>query len=159
MPTTTTPIRSTVKARLAVVMAAVVPSGVAVSRAYPGREEEREYVVGGETTGNLSIRTQRAGRKARDDEFVVEYWIRTAVDHSTAADAEDRAEAIFATIESGFADPTVIGPHLQGGTTWEAINGLVWALIDGYDGPDAVVSEGGWSAELRFEVRVLARLD
>lgn len=147
----------TVKATLVTLIDAAL--AVPVTWAWPGPDAEHECVFLGPHPATADIRldlssqiaTVKAGRKQRQEEYVVRVTVWSFRPELTTADAqtcETRAFELAAEVEDVLAD----NPRL----------GLAAGVIQ-YAEVDAVSStlfpfNSGWATELAIDVRVRARL-
>lgn len=143
-----TSIRTSVKSALVSTIAAALPT-VQVTQGWPGRAIEPEFVAIANVAGNLSLPLMQAGRKPRDDDFVVTILISTAKGgRDTFAEVEARAEDLYAVIENALANDPSLG----------AIDGVLWAAIERVEGPNSEITTEGPAAFLTVDIAVRSRL-
>jgi hypothetical protein len=123
-------------------------AGIQVERAHPGPEKlDREAVWLGAARGRHVIPVMKAGRKSRDEEYIVEVLLSVVKPGGTLEEAEERAFALLAEVEDVLADD----PRL--GTT-----AILWAKAGEWGESSGYLDEGA-EADIRLEVECKARLD
>jgi hypothetical protein len=144
----TTSIRSEVKAALVSTITAALP-GVQVSQGWPGRGIEPEFVAVANVSGTMSLPLMQAGRKPREDDFVISILIGTAKGgRDTIEEVEARALELLAVVEDALADDPSLGE----------IDGVLWMAIERVDGPNSEITTEGPAAFLTVEIAVRSRL-
>ena len=119
---------------------------VAVSYAWPGDALERVALYLGNVTGRHDPAGMRAGRKSRDEEFVVEVFVEVRADGEPQEVADERAVAVAREVEDALADDPTL-----------ASSSLLWARVETYELRQSATTEGRW-AGVRLGVRCRSRL-
>lgn len=121
--------------------------GVAVQDGMQPRDTKLETIsIGDVRSVNTGLDHMVTGRKMRSDQFVfdVEFWAHQQ-GQKTPAIAKMRAAVMLAALENILADNATF-------------NGLQWAQINGYDGPDAYpLDTGGYGAHVLAHVECLSK--
>jgi hypothetical protein len=147
----------TVKARLVTLFDAALT--VPVTYAWPGPETADECVFLGPHPSTADIRidlssqipTIKAGRKQRQEEYVVRVTVWSFRPELTPVDAqtcEERAFALAAEVEDVLADDPRLG-LAAGAIQYAEVDSIASTLFP---------FKSGWATELAIDIRVRARL-
>jgi hypothetical protein len=146
MPTTS--IRTAVKTRLVDLLTDAL-NPVQVSYGWPGQDLQDESVFCGQTTGQVTVADFRAGRKTRDDTFTVEVFFLAMKPGQTAAQAEERAEELYGSLETALAENPKLGD----------LPGVIHVAQLGNEVEiKSAPSTEGWEAEVRAVITVKTRV-
>lgn len=150
MTTTKTPARAAVKARLvellrrhATLRDVQVEQGIPAGLAH-------EHVVIEDVTGLSEIRSVKAGRKFRQDQFTVTvHFLAGAKDGKDARAHDARVTAMYAALDDVLADDPTLG----------RLAGLQHAQLGQVDGPNSWGTEDGWVAGITAQIVCLTHLN
>lgn len=146
----TTSIRTTAKAAVVTVLAAALP-GKQVVYGWPGKDFERDCVyVLGPFEAAVTFPVEMAGRKMRDDIFVLTVEFFTDVEGGTIKEAEQRVEAMYVAAENVFAADQ----------TLSNLDGVIDVLY-GPDvlGPNSSYNQQGAQAVMTVPITIHSRLN
>lgn len=121
--------------------------GVTIKYGFPGDTAKSEmiWMAGTNVDGTQNIETMRAGKKRRNEEYVLNLYIDSA--KRKPEDSEKRACAISAEIEDALAsDPTIMDTP-----------NVMWAVVSGME-MDTTETTTGAGTRLRIEVTVRGNL-
>lgn len=122
-------------------------SGVQVSYSWPGKTVKRESVWCAKATGTSSVPTMKAGRKARDETYVLEVIVEVIVEGKDQQQADERALELAAEIENVAADDPRLGTDF-----------LLSLTVENHDLDEGGPTDTGYGARVRLGLRCNARL-
>lgn len=142
-------VRGTVKAELVkrIKAAGAARAKVQVETDWPGNALENESIYMPQCTGRVTMPVTNAGRRMRNDEFVVTIVVQAGKAGQTRATAVARAEVMLSWVEDALAEDPGLG----------GIDGLGHALQGTTEGPDTFPTKTGAVAFFTVEVDCLAR--
>lgn len=148
MTAPTTSIRAAYKAELkALLVAEPATSGVQIEVGMPPYPKvQKRHIIVAKTTGNIQIPVFQAGRKQRDDMFMLTVAFSSTRQGKTMEEAEADVSSFFAPFENIYADD----PTLD-------IEGVLRAEIQQVEGPNSAITGEGAQAWIVAEVLVHAR--
>lgn len=125
---------------------------VQTDRAFPPDLQD-EVIHCGEIRGSGQEQKIAAGRRRRDEEYVLDVWIFAKKPGQTIDDAESRAGELVGELEDVLASVNDANTPLL----VAEVEGLQWALPGSDDWSTAATTEG-YACVVRFEVACRARL-
>lgn len=125
---------------------------VPISPGLPGGRLEREHVFVAQITGRSEVAFLEAGRKTRDDEFTITFVFMTAQPGAETLEADGRVEEMAQALEDVLADDPALS------TNGVPLDGLMWATLARFDGPDHELTDEGAVGFMRADVECRARL-
>lgn len=139
----------TVRAQLVSLLAARAGlAGVQVEYSHPleGIDDEALYL--GESRGTSQIPTVRAGRKARQEQYIIDVWVEVNRDGPTPQDASERSWALVGEVEDMLADDPSLG-----------LSQPFWAVLaEAEQGVYVDDSRRGYVSRIRLGIQCEARL-
>lgn len=122
-------------------------AGVPVDSGWPGKHLEREHVWIAQVTGAITYPYSMAGRKTRRDTYVMTVIFMAGRAGQTVAEAEARAQEMWAALDDLSADGEAVG----------SIDGVLWSLHgDTVEGPESEQTDEGAVAFIRADVNITA---
>jgi hypothetical protein len=124
-------------------------SGVQVTYSHPGNTLQNSVIYLGDVQGTSHYPTMRAGRKAREEDYILDCWILVADSNSDSISVETTAFTMMGAVEDVIANDPTLG----------SLDGVKWSELTGFEliiGMDD--SRFGWAAQLKLEISVTARL-
>lgn len=141
-----TDIRYDVRAKLVAAIRNAL-NGVQVELGWPGDRLELESIWLGESDGNCTIPTMKAGYKTMDDEFTVPVEIQAGKAGQTLDEAEARSQVLVAAVETILLTDPSIG----------SLDGVISAVITRKRGPVTVRTKQGAVTFVQLELSVHGR--
>lgn len=112
--------------------------------------QAEQILVGAEIRGTESgVRTLRAGRKARLDQFEISILFRTLLPQTTPAGAAERVEQLYGALDDLLAADPTLG----------SVPGLQHAQVTSWDGPDVIPTPEGHVGFIEARVACLTHLE
>lgn len=103
----------------------------------------------GGSSGDMSVPTMKAGRKARDDEFELTLCLTATVDGADSGEASDDVVwELFEVLESLHADDPTFGGQVEG---------LQYATFGRVDGPNPYPVEDAYASDILVTIDCKSR--
>lgn len=162
MATITKSVRAKVMERLAVILAdAVADDQVLVDVGWVAPEASAEMVLllnCEQSRGDHGLAALTSDRRgARDDIFDVVLYLETKREGLTALEAAERLEELWNDVEVAVAERKTLA--LEAGAPTSGLDGVVWAIVRQFDGPDLAATDTGHWARGQGRIEVKTRMN
>lgn len=125
-------------------------AGVQVMYRWAGDSKDQEAIWFGNTSGSNTYPVMRAGRKPRDEQYVVNLHLEVQCPDSADETSEARALELLAELEDLVADDPALG--LSGTFPTLVAELASWSVTNG------LLDPAGWGTHITAQIEVKSRL-